>query len=256
MDTNHSSSGRCRFVNQWWRTIVCLAVALGIASPAMGQVQEEWVARYNGSGSGWDSAYRLAVDSGGNVYAAGWAYDSATGYDYLTIKYDRNGNLLWERRYDGSAGRTDWIAGLAVDGAGNVYVTGSSIDSATGYDIATLKYDQNGSLLWVRRYNGIYNGSDGANAIAVDEAGNVYVAGQAMVANHLGDFMTLKYDSDGNLLWHRSYDSPGNEYDYVKAIALDSAGNLIVHGPSDWGAWYTTIKYDPDGNVLQLLQLV
>nr|MBA3726504.1 hypothetical protein [Armatimonadota bacterium] len=83
---------------------------------------------------------------------------------------------------------------LAVDAAGNVYVTGFS-NGAGGFpnDYATIKYDSNGNQLWVARYNGPGNSSDGASALAVDAAGNVYVTGTSYGAGTGDDYTTIKY---------------------------------------------------------------
>ena len=66
-----------------------------------------------------------------------------------------------------------------MDAAGNVYVTGESGGVGSGLDYATLKYDPSGKLLWEKRYNGPGNHDDGATAMAVDAAGNVYVTGES-----------------------------------------------------------------------------
>ncbi len=95
-----------------------------------------WVRRYSGSASA------LAVDDSGNVYVTGWSYGSGTFDDYATIKYAPNGDSLWVRRYNGPGNDYDLPFALALDGDGNVYVTGESYGSGTNYDYATIKYIQ------------------------------------------------------------------------------------------------------------------
>src|SRR5574342_146765 len=90
------------------------------------QVDTAWVRRYNGPGNGDDKAVALAVDSGGNVYVTGSSFDSASGYDFCTIKYLPNGDTAWVRRFDEPASWSDYASSLAVDDSGNVYVTGTS----------------------------------------------------------------------------------------------------------------------------------
>jgi hypothetical protein len=83
----------------------------------------------------------MAVDGAGNVHVIGWSLRSGDNSDYVTINYDSSGNELWVARYDGPGGSFDRPFGLAVDGAGKVYVTGMSIGSGTDSDYATIKYD-------------------------------------------------------------------------------------------------------------------
>ncbi|MDH5185608.1 MAG: SBBP repeat-containing protein, partial [candidate division WOR-3 bacterium] len=157
--------------------------------------EEKWVRRYNGPENSYDEAYAIAVDDSGNVYVTGKSY--ATNYDYATIKYNPEGNSLWVRTYKGPGNGIDVAQAIAVDDSGNVYVTGRSTGSGTGNDYATIKYNPEGDALWVRRYNGPANGSDGAQAIAVDEAGNVYVTGGSTGSGTGCDYATIKYHSAG-----------------------------------------------------------
>jgi len=101
---------------------------------------EKWVARYNGPDNSEDRAQDIAVDGSGNVYVTGQSKGSGTGYDYATIKYNTTGKLLWAKRYNGPGNSCDWPWAIAVDGSGNVYVTGDSLGSGTNYDYATMKY--------------------------------------------------------------------------------------------------------------------
>ena len=93
------------------------------------------------------------------------------------MKYNASGVQQWVARYDGPASSDDWATALAVDGSGNVYVTGYSAGSGTGYDYATVKYNAGGVQQWVARYDGPASGDDLATALAVDGSGNVYVTG-------------------------------------------------------------------------------
>src|ERR1700680_3282656 len=112
--------------------------------------------------------------------------------------YDVSGNKRWVARYTGPANGSDGAA-IAVDGAGNVYVTGSSQREPDGCpryqcdDYATVAYDASGKQRWGARSNGPANGADSATAIAVDAAGNVYVTGSRDAGVTRRDYATLKY---------------------------------------------------------------
>ena len=106
-----------------------------------------------------------------------------------------DGSELWVARYDGPASLSDSPDALALDGSGNVYVTGTSraspyIDPDYGY--VTIKYGPDGSELWLVRYDGP---AEQARALAVDGSGNVYVAGTS-TGDDTGygyDYATVKY---------------------------------------------------------------
>src|SRR3990170_1907844 len=151
-----------------------------------------WVRRYNGPGNLDDVAYAIAVDGSGCVYVTGWSSGSGTGYDYATIKYHSSGDTAWVRRYDGQV-YDDGALAIAVDGSGNVYVTGYSTGSGNYYNYATIKYHSNGDAAWVRRYDGGGNGLDEARAIAVDGSGSVYVTGLSSGSGTSYDYATIKY---------------------------------------------------------------
>ncbi|MBA7681714.1 hypothetical protein ES703_90054 [subsurface metagenome] len=210
-----------------------------------------WVRRYDGTGTTGDYGYAVVVDDLGNVYVTGYSFSMGTSFDYVTVKYDPDGVMLWVQTYNGPASSTDMPYAMAVDGSGNIYVTGKSL--GTSYDYATVKYNPNGDTIWVRRYDGPGSGTDNAYAIAVDNAGNTYITGVSVGSGTGKDYATIKYDPEGNTLWVRRYDGPGNGTDEAYAIAVDDSGNVYVTGESvGSGTYYdyATIKYNPDGDVL------
>jgi hypothetical protein len=104
--------------------------------------QQQWVTNYTGP-SNVGFAVAIALDGVGNVYVTGSSVDSGGIYtDYATIKYDSAGQEQWVVRYDGPGSGGDFAHALAVDGSGNVYVTGTSDDINLNEDYATVKYGQ------------------------------------------------------------------------------------------------------------------
>jgi len=217
--------------------------------------QEKWVARYNGPGNGLDRANAIAVDGSGNVYLTGWSEGSGTDYDYATIKYSAGGKQLWVKRYNGPGNGSDHAHAIAVESSGNVYVTGGSEGSDTKEDYATIKYSTNGKQLWVNTYNGPAKGNNNASAIAVDDAGNVYVTGYSKGSGTDYDYATIKYSTNGKQLWVNRYNGPANGIDWAWRIAVDGSGNVYITGDSMGSGIqddfdYTTIKYSASGKQL------
>ncbi|MBI4548237.1 MAG: SBBP repeat-containing protein [Ignavibacteriae bacterium] len=203
-----------------------------------------WIRTYNGPINGDEYVLAIAVDAHGNVYVTGDSHGGGTGYDYATIKYAPNGDTLWVRRYNYRLYPGDVPSALAVDDSGNVYVTGAAIFGDCTYaclgDFATIKYAPNGDSLWAR----IYDGSDGddASALSQDGSGNVYVTGSSFSFVTSWDYATIKYTPNGDSLWVRRYNGPGNSDDNANALAVDSSGNVYVTGNT------ATIKYLPNGD--------
>lgn len=162
--------------------------------------------------------------------------------------------LAWAAFENGAGRYYDYARALAVDGTGNVYVTGSSDG-----DYLTVKYGPGGGApLWVARYNGPMNREDTPSGIAVDSTGSVYVTGASFGGNSgLGgtgyDYATVKYSPAGVQEWASRYNGPAGRDDGAVAVAVDAFGDIVVTGSSSslaTGPDYTTIKYSSLGAVL------
>lgn len=108
---------------------------------------QQWITRYNGTGSDQDRAYAIVVDNSDNIFVTGSSRSSgaAGSEDYATLKYSNSGAQLWVTRYNGSGNNEDRAYAIIVDNSENVYVTGSSRNSSlTGSeDYLSIKYSAN-----------------------------------------------------------------------------------------------------------------
>ena len=117
---------------------------------------------------------------------------------------------------------------MALDGAGNIYVTGSSQNANTNLGYVTIKYAPNGHQLWVARYDSINYPNATPSGLVLDKDNNVIVTGNAL---------TVKYDPNGNQLWTAPYAGA--------ALAVDSNAYIYVTG---FGTQFNTVKLTQAGN--------
>ena len=233
---------------------------LRMNEPLSDTARLEWVKHFSlNRATSRDVARDVAIDAHGSVYVTGKSEGPEAGFNYLTIKYNTHGQEIWRAQYDGPIHQDDDPAAIAVDPAGNVYVTGQSMgienDTLVSYDYATVKYNPAGQQQWAARYSFIPGLPDQAVAIAVDAGGSVYVTGESVDSLHniLSDIATIKYNPNGIEQWVRRYHDPSMSVCTPARLALDDTGNIFVAGSSAWGdgevvrSQIVTLKYNPDG---------
>ena len=229
-----------------------------------------WVRRYNGTGNAADIANALSVDGLGNVYVTGYSSRSITNYDYLTIKYNAAGDSVWVKRYNGTSNYRDYANSLALDGSGNVYVTGFSREIPEGDCYTTIKYNSGGIQQWLKSYSAPGITSDDARAVKVDNSGNVYITGYSSTASTLFDYGTVKYSqtspvhtltltayiegfynsvlndmiSDTARVYLRNSSSPYNRVDSSKGILSSSGtGTFLFSNALNGVNYYLEVKH-------------
>ena len=250
----------------WWsglhrssmKAAVRIVTVLGLFTGTAFATGPSYSAILNGSGQ--DFALAVTSDAQGNVYVAGLTYSpdfrvTAGAFqtkfggtcDAFVAKLGADGKLIWSTYLGGIL--DDWATGVALDGAGNVLVTGwtrsgnfpllhpvkSTLDSFNhdDYDAFVAKFDANGTKLVYSTFLGGI-GDDGAAGIVADAAGNAVVAVTVQYAAGFpgtpnapsqSGIVVSKLDAQGAVIFS-TYHASGT----AAGIALDAAGNIYVAG--------------------------
>ena len=219
----------------------------------LAQVNQEWAVYYDGSKS-FDEPSGMLVDASGNIYVTGTS-NGINYQDYLTIKYNNSGATQWIQRYNGPGNNDDVPEAIALDGSGNVYVTGGSTQSNSRMEFNTIKYSSSGVQLWLNTFGGTdISLGDYATSIAVYGSGIVYITGTTYNTGTSFDITTIKYNSLGTQQWVQNKNGPDNIDDMPSALVTDNAGNIYVTGYISNGFNnfydYSTTKYNSNGDEL------
>ena len=259
------------------RIRLLLIAALALPAGAIASLAEPVLSWHTNMGSsGQDIAEAIAVDGNGNIYVAGHTDSTwgtpiepyAGGRDAFLAKLNSSGERLWHT-FMGSSGWDD-VGSVAVDGDGNVYVTGTS-DASWGDD--PVHYYSGDKATFAAKFNGnsgvrqwhTFMGKDWASlgtAIAVDTTGNVYVAGWG--GGGIWDTVPINPSSGGPDAWVAKLNSSGFrqwytymgsvDIDTVRSMAVDGSGNVYVMGRSDanWGSPINPYAGGSDAFVVKL----
>lgn len=200
-----------------------------------------------------DQPFKILADSLNNIYVCGHEYiDALYGYEVVLIKYDENLNKLWKVVLFTSENFADEARGIAIDGLGNVCVTGIQRQYENSSKVFLYKINPNGEVVYFSNLpNDFDNKIEMVNNLIADVKGNVIICGVASNPIKSTRFFTAKFDVAGNLAWKRFNDCTTEKYsDEAYALAFDKWGNIIVAGSSEITFDYAVpmvIKYNVDG---------
>jgi hypothetical protein len=215
-----------------------------------------WSKAFGGTSS--DYGFSVDTDAAGNVYLAGYFYNTVNfggstltskgGPDIFLASFDSTGKHRWSKGFGGTS--SDLAYGVAADSSGNVYITGyfyntvlfggsTSLTSKGYYDIFLAAFDTNGKYRWAKGFGGTGTSSyDYGYGIATDGSGNVYITGYTYGGLTFGgatltgkgsyDIFLASFTPSGTHRWSKLFGSSSSDYGY--ALATDASGNVYLTG--------------------------
>ena len=223
----------------------CVLAVIALPSSTRAAAAYTWAHSYGDDASQVLNA--VSTDPAGNVLICGAFYSTITIASTLTsageqdgfvAKLDANGNALWNRKI-GSVTYDDIAWDVTSDKDGNV-IAGGTMNPLFGVKLGIVKYDPNGTQLWVKTY-GPTSTYNMARFVSTDLAGNIIVAGAftgiidfgggALEGPDFGNYamFLLKLDPDGNHIWSKAF----TWHDGTTALGgleTDAMGNIFLHG--------------------------
>lgn len=205
--------------------------------------------------------YSIKVDNVGNYIVAGVPsgsiYNNAP--QVAVIKFDNDGNKLWDYLYNVTTGVTMTVdpfpVSIDVDSSDNIYLSGPTSGNASTTGIGTLfmKLNNLGTVQWSGK---LYRGSSSDVVVArgnkVDSSGNMYYTGYTTSSGDTSYFL-CKVDSSGTNQWAQTLDTNSTTNVFGYGVDCDSSGNVYTIGYSQASSSVTRyallVKYNSSGTI-------
>jgi uncharacterized delta-60 repeat protein len=164
--------------------------------------------------------------------------------------------LSWALAYSSPGKSAEVFYSVAPDGEGGAVCAGYEVrpDLKQGRNWLVARYGADGKMLWATSYDDATHGDDAAQAVAVDGAGNITVAGweDRRDRSSFSDVLVQRHAPDGKILWSRGYDGPAHGNDRAYAVCVEPSGAVVVAGTESFsgGSRWLVLKYSPKGALL------
>jgi len=207
-----------------------------------------WTKTFGGSSA--DGAYSLQQTSdGGYIISAHTSSFGAGQHEVYLIKTDSIGDTLWTRSFGGTGG--DFLRSVQqTSDGGYIAVSETFSFGVGGADVYLVRTDSGGNLLWAKAYGG--NGADYGYSVRETSDGGIIVAGYtSSFGAGAFDVYLFKTDSDGVILWSKTFG--GTSSDYGHSIKETADSGFVIAGYSNSfgiGADVYLIRTDANGNHL------
>jgi hypothetical protein len=185
------------------------------------------------------------LDPNGNLFLVGNTLGANGDRDVLITKSDRDGVLLWQETYNGTANGNDYGVACLLDNNGNIYVVATTVNMGTDHDFTIIKYDATGDFQWDLIWDGPEGLADIPASIAA-HGNDLYVCGVTWADAISTDYALIKFNDSGVLEWEATYDYT-SFIDIATKVLVDTNGDPMVTGASanSMTSWdHATVLFD------------
>ena len=184
----------------------------------------QWHKIFGESGIDYSRSVQQTTDGGYIIVGSTESY-GAGGYDVYLVKTDSNGEMLWQKTFGGSNNDDGGSVQQTSDGG---YIIGGETNSygAGDYDVYLVKTNSNGDLLWEKTFGG--NGIDRGTSVQQTSDDGYVIAGVTTSYGASGDVYLVKTNSDGELLWQKTFG--GSDSDYGCCVQQTTDSGYIIAG--------------------------
>lgn len=198
----------------------------------------------------WDGATALTLMENNELGVTGGSNYEAGVWNVTVLELDRDdGSIISEVQSTSTSVAFLEVTAMTTDADNNLYLTGYT--QGSDKDVHTVKFDSTLTVEWVVDYDG--GNDDEGNDIEVDSQGNIYVVGYTERDSGGYNYLTIKYESDGNEDWVRELGNatPNTEYATAEKLDLDNQANIYLTGTVEQGSesGMSFVMYDTDGNI-------
>lgn len=186
--------------------------------------------QYTYRGNGFSDGHCVREVSGGGFIIAGETKSGdAYDHDVYVVRTDSKGVLQWEKTFGGARGDYAWSVQQTKDG-GFIIAGGTESFGAGIYDVYLIKLDASGNEIWEKTYGG--PASDCGYAVLQADDGGYIIAGNAeSFGTGSPDVYLLKTDSEGNMVWQKTYGGSGSDYGW--SLLKAPGGGYIIAGEKE-----------------------
>jgi hypothetical protein len=204
-----------------------------------------WERSFGGKGHNYADEIQQTSDEGYIIIGSSWIPGETNDYDMWLIKIDKNGNMIWDKKFHGTESDHGWSIDQTVDGG---FIIVGETDHDSEDNVWLLKTDESGDKIWDKIFEG-----RGYSVQQTNDGGYI-IAGAAMnpTKTDFSNGLLIKTDGYGEQEWRKTFG--GRKPDFLFSVQLTTDNGYIITGYTiPWSAWFGSnlwlLKTDLEGNI-------